>query len=55
MLSSGVDVEAGGFFLDETGLTGDEALEEDSDEGGEGVNEDLPYEEDSTSAEDDNV
>lgn len=55
VLSTEVDVEAGGFFLDETGLTADEALEEDSEEGGEGVKEDLTSEEDSTSAEDDNV
>lgn len=34
VLSTEVDVlEAGGFFLDETGLNGDEALEEDSEEG----------------------
>lgn len=33
VLSTEVDVEVGFFFLDETGLTGDEALEEDSEEG----------------------
>lgn len=40
VLSTEVDIEAGFFFLDETGLTGDEALEEDLEKGSEGVKED---------------